>query len=186
MTNNSLAQDHLVPDIPYVIGTDEYSSKLKSVFTEGYAKNVVLRVLVLPSFTNEHLIGIRKVKNNYETFIIEPSSSVADDAKIKTIILKKEISNELSSRFIDAWEFALLNVRHVKKPPLVLDGTYYYLSMFLHKYGDISGKLVSPKKGSEMEALANLIKALGSYSKGEIDNKTLSNYLTLLEGYNDK
>lgn len=198
ITTNVSAQDHLIPDIPYIIGVNDYSIKLKDIFKKGFTENVLLRVLVLPSFSPEYMVGIRKTDISYEVFLIETcyiiwgykehnelnickDFSNGDASNIRKS--RKEITKQLSLRLVDVWKESLLNVKHMKKPPLILDGTHFHLSMFLQQYGNISGMLVSPDKNSKMKILSELIMTLVKYTKNETNDFELENYLDAFESY---
>ncbi len=70
------AQDHLVPDADAFADPDSYRLKLRDVFEEAFDEGVILRSLVLPSFTLEYLIGVKLDGEHVEAFVLEPSASV--------------------------------------------------------------------------------------------------------------
>lgn len=165
--SNAIAQDNLAPDIPYITGIDDYSIKLKTVFSEGLEKEVLLRALVLPTFSSEYMTGIRKKGANHEAFMIEARY---DNGKIQSSSLfKKEISEQFSIALMEIWKGVLLDVKHSEKPRLIIDGTTFHLSMFLQGHGEIGGVVSSPIKDSKMGELSKLITSLAKYSRNELD-----------------
>jgi len=71
----ALAQTRLMPESDYD-KTDEYRQILKHVFQRLDADDVVLSVLVVPSFSPEEAAGVLKVDEGYKAFVLTPSASV--------------------------------------------------------------------------------------------------------------
>jgi hypothetical protein len=71
----ALAQERLLPESDYN-KTDEYYQILKQVFQRLYGDDVVLSVLIVPSFSPEEAAGILKTEGEYKAFILTPSASV--------------------------------------------------------------------------------------------------------------
>jgi len=158
------------------------------------------------------MIGIRKNDGHYLVFSLDANLNVWDSGlksslkdrdnntshkegiaipadnytEIKVSEFHKNISPKLVDRVKVLLGNELLNVRHTLSPPLVIDGTSYQFSMFMHKYGDISGRLNSFKKGSKMELLVGFVKALASYSKDEMNESDLNTHLKAVEEYNNR
>ena len=66
------AQDHLAPEWDSFGLRNEYNEKIRQLFEEGFRQGVILRVLILESFTTESLVGIRKTSDGVEAFISAP------------------------------------------------------------------------------------------------------------------
>jgi hypothetical protein len=79
------AQEHLVP-VPeaYDFGEAiEYHQKIRRLFEEGFRPEVVLKVVILESFSTESVIGIRKVSNGFEAFHLRAKTSIGDTEILK-------------------------------------------------------------------------------------------------------
>jgi hypothetical protein len=77
------AQEHLVP-VPDSFGLrNEYHEKLRTLFQEGFTSDVVLRVLILESFSTESLVGIRKTAEGFEAFGLRAKTSIGDTELLK-------------------------------------------------------------------------------------------------------
>jgi len=72
----ALAQDHLIPDVGVLVDPNEYHRKIRHVFGQAFDKDVTVRVVVLPSFKNEYLVGVRIKDEVAEAFLLEPSSMI--------------------------------------------------------------------------------------------------------------
>ncbi|MEY2510791.1 MAG: hypothetical protein QOE26_1554 [Verrucomicrobiota bacterium] len=70
------AQDQLTPDPGILAEKHEYYAKLREVFAEVYRSNVVLQVVLLPSFEPEEIAGIRETDAGFEAFVAKPSSII--------------------------------------------------------------------------------------------------------------
>lgn len=71
-----LAQDHLTPEPGILAEMDDYHAKIREMFAETLAGEVILQVVFLPSFEVEEIAGIRKTDKGFEAFATKPSSSV--------------------------------------------------------------------------------------------------------------
>lgn len=208
----SIAQENLAPDISYIVGADDYAFTLKSTFREGFNDEVVLRVIALPSFSPEYLAGVRKKHDKtYEAFVIEPTISIWDvESKgkkslgeekqknkmpsttsfgkypIQTITISKPISEALANRLMKIWQEELLKVRYSKNTSLIVDGTKFHFSMFLHGFGVISGNLVNSQSGTRMVGLSRLATALAEFARGKIEYAALDVSLSDVEMYSSK
>jgi hypothetical protein len=80
----ALAQEHLEPGQAFE-NLGKYPEFVRSVLADAYAKDVVLRVLLLPSFSPEEAAGIRKRNQEYDAFCIMPRTAVWNTYSIKQI-----------------------------------------------------------------------------------------------------
>lgn len=78
------AQEHLVP-VPdsFSVTSIEYHQKIRQLFEEGFRQDVVLRVLILESFSTESLVGIRKTSDGFEAFCLRAKTSIGDTEILK-------------------------------------------------------------------------------------------------------
>ena len=54
-------EDHLAPEDSVIGGTaflSDYDEKVRSLLKDAYANNVVVRMVVIPSFSEEYAIGL--------------------------------------------------------------------------------------------------------------------------------
>lgn len=82
-TAEASAQQHLVP-VPdsFSVGI-EYHHKIRQLFEEGFRRDVVVRVLILDSFSTESLVGIRKTSDGFEAFCLRAKTSIGDTEMLK-------------------------------------------------------------------------------------------------------
>lgn len=69
--------DHLCFDKNFV-DDQRYKTELLYVFRSGFEPDVILRAVAIPSLTNEFLVGLKRHGDEFKTFIIRPSVSVAN------------------------------------------------------------------------------------------------------------
>lgn len=169
--------NHLVPDVPYVLGVDKYSICIKEVFKDGYTNNVILRTLVVPSFGPEYVVGLHKVKNNYYVFVQNANESILhtisrvanSESACGSVSVDKnqrEIPSPIADQLRAIWQKEILKTRYAEHPSLIIDGTTYHFSMFAAKHGLIGGRTSIVKKGSLMESLTKLVTTLKEYVNG--------------------
>jgi hypothetical protein len=75
-TASAVAQEYLTPEKDILAGPNQYYVKIRGVFAEPLHHDIVLRLLFLPSFQLQELIGIRKTKDGFEAFASKPSSQI--------------------------------------------------------------------------------------------------------------
>ncbi len=186
--------DYLVPEIPYLLGIDDYTLIVRSLFADGFRDDVLLRTFVAPSFGPEYMFGIRKVGKEYFAFVLTSKVSVSgmissdrmvggyqanhahksqevmagkvDMSKIDN--LQNKISAMLVKRIKSIWKKELLAIKYPASPPIIIDGTTYRFSMFIEKHGLVGGRLNSFSRGSKMDMLTQLVETLVGFSKGEM------------------
>ena len=88
----AIGQDHLIPDASVFVDPDPYRLKARHIFAPAFAKDVQLRVLVLPSFEDEFVAGLRRKGEDVEAFVMRPSSNIW-----ATDVLKKYESGGLQA-----------------------------------------------------------------------------------------
>jgi hypothetical protein len=187
---NALAQDHLVPDLPYFFSADEYTIALNHSFKKGLHKTVWFNSLVKPSFRPEYMVGIRREEKKETVFSIVANESIW--AAVESGVYKGaanssessvQISMSLAKRIKIIFSKELMNVHHEKSPGLAIDNTTYHFSMFLKKYGFVSGRLRSFQDNSKMALLVQITEALLTYSKGMIGEEVIESYVSIYENW---
>jgi hypothetical protein len=62
----------------------EYHQKIRHLFDEGFRPEVLLRVVIVESFSTESVIGIRKVSSGFEAFYLRAKTPVGDTEVLKS------------------------------------------------------------------------------------------------------
>lgn len=65
-----------MPEPGILASYDEYDVMVRQVFADAYNGDVVLRVVIEPSFVPEEVVGIRKTEKGFEAFAMTPSSMI--------------------------------------------------------------------------------------------------------------
>jgi hypothetical protein len=55
---------------------DTYQKALRQILWQGWRRDVVLRMIVLTPFSEEYVVGVRRVGREYRCFVINPSSHI--------------------------------------------------------------------------------------------------------------
>lgn len=201
------ADDHLVPDVPFLLDIDNYTLAVRKLFSSGFSEDVVLRAFVVPSFEPEYMVGIRKIGTDYFAFLLAADVNVTrltssegalgddqdgDSSRLPDVICpeldgvivntqQRRISAQTAERTGSIWSMELLKVKHPHSPPLVIDGTTYRFSMFIERYGHAGGRIDNFDSGSNMESMVQLVKALAGFSRGEVDEPAIEQRLIDIE-----
>ena len=81
---NAVAQDHLTPeDDPFA--QDEYHAKIREVFADVLHHDILVQVLLVPSFQPEEIAGIRRSEKGFEAFASKPSAQIWTTFNIQEI-----------------------------------------------------------------------------------------------------
>ena len=82
--SNAVAQDHLAPeDDPFA--QDEYHAKIREVFADVLHHDILVQVLLVPSFQPEEIAGIRRSEKGFEAFASKPSAQIWTTFNIQEI-----------------------------------------------------------------------------------------------------
>jgi hypothetical protein len=77
------AQEHLEP-WPKSLSGDQYYAKIREILGEAYRSDVVLRIIIAPSFQPEEIAGIRKTgTKGYEVFDVKPTTMIWDTLSLR-------------------------------------------------------------------------------------------------------
>lgn len=193
VTTSVLAQEHLEPEPGILAERDEYRTMVREVFADFYRTEPVLKVVILPSFRDEQVIGIQKTEQGYQAFAAVPSQRLwlthlrleqerrqttsdkhladlrerapLDPAKITVKTERADLPAPMAERLAAVWKKSLLEVRHPKKQYGGSDGDTFHFSMFALGYGTLGGQIWTPAKDSKMEKLVKLVEALQQYTQ---------------------
>jgi hypothetical protein len=203
--DNSFAElnkvEYLMPeDGNLVISSDimqSYENKARQLFSKGFDADVVFRMVCLPSFSPEWLVGVKKVDKKSVVFLLmgkekikshwinghyvmldTPKGKIRQWEEGRSEILgtpvieySAEIDPDTKKLLNDLWETMLLGTRYPKKYMVGFDGTNYHFSMFIWGRGDLSGKTWSPDKDTNPGRLAEIGELLADYAKAETEKR---------------
>jgi len=187
------AQKYFLPDESLLTSNIEltrfeYESMLRIFFSRGYDDDVILRMVCLPSFQREWLVGmysrITRIKKNkeYLVFLLRPDkqiwSTVADKNKkedfykIKLELDESAIDKDSAEMLIALWNEMLSKSKYPQIPRRMgFDGASYHFSSDIEGRGRIAGWTWSPDKDTDTGRLAEIGKLLADYAKGEPDKR---------------
>jgi hypothetical protein len=86
---SALAQDHLKPEGD-PLTQDEYHGKIREVFANVLRHDIIVQVLLVPSFQPEEIAGIRRSEKGFEAFASKPSAQIWTTFNIQEIESGKE------------------------------------------------------------------------------------------------
>ena len=165
------AQRYLEPELGILAGDNSYESKLAALFSKGYEPNVVFRMVCIPSFEHEWLVGIRKSGETFRAFVLRPDSQVWQteirpldgSGPIRVTETSADLDAQTGKLLADLWSGMLLSARHPPWPIIGCDGTTFHFSMYIPGHGPASGKTWSPSPDSRTGLLAALGRSLAEY-----------------------
>ncbi len=107
------AQDHLIPSKPILGENDNYEWALNNFFKDGYSDDVLINVLIRPTYGKEYLLGLKKEESTFKIFAIIPDSSIWYSSFIEVPCYKKHNvkrqSRETSETTCSKQDFDLSN-----------------------------------------------------------------------------
>lgn len=166
------AQRYLEPEPGILAGGDSsYESKLVALFSKGYESDVVFRMVCIPAFEPEWLVGLRQTGETFRAFVLRPDNQVwkterrplEERAPIHVTETSADIDAQTGKLLADLWSGMLLSARHPPWSHSGLDGVSYYFSMFIPGHGTASGTIWSPAPDSRTGLLAALGRSLAEY-----------------------
>ena len=158
----------------------EYYSKVKKVLFTGLSDSPEIRFQVFPSFSSEYVLDIEfnQEDNTYYLVYHIAETSIWDTDNWGTIEVnstKKPISKEAAELVKRLFEKAILKTHYPERPRMGNDGTTYYFSV--KEYGQRTGKVWSPSKGTKMSklvAVGQILKKLSMDSKEQVEFDNLT------------
>jgi hypothetical protein len=176
------AQPHLVPEKGAIAGTSPYETVLIELFgLDVPSRDILIQVLLLPSFEHEGLAGVRRTESGYEAFSIVPTTSVwfvgfgedmsgwdAEAARQVELLMEgRPVESQTARLMHEAWERTILETRYPHHPRQVRDGVSAHFSAWVTDRGIISGRTHSPPAGSQAAGILELGQLLGKYARRE-------------------
>jgi hypothetical protein len=173
-------QQNLEPEAGKLAGVDDrYDRQVLSLFIKGYEQDVIFRMICIPSFTPEWLVGIRKTEGKYTAFILRPEKHIwrefisresSNDAEIGKHLSQipvneksEAIDAETAELLSDVWSAMLLSVRHPRERNCGHDGTIYHFSMEIPKRGTAGGTIWEPSPDTRTGLLSSLGELIAVY-----------------------
>ena len=180
------AQEHLEPvdsvysRLPVLI---EYHLFVTRAFRAAHDQNVLLKVVILPSFYPESVLYIEKRQSTYSLVHLEAEQQywlIYDDKPDVTPTEKCriDIENSFATDLEKIWHTELFNTKHSREFRLGMDGTSYYFSTPIKQLSQgnslprMTGEIWSPEENTRMALLENLVLVLVNYCT---DGKNLQN-----------
>lgn len=165
------AQRYLEPELGILAGDNSYEIKLGALFSKGYESDVVFRMVCIPSFEHEWLVGIRKSGETFRAFVLRPdthvwatkSMTLEECGQIRVTETSADLDAPTAQLLADLWSGMLLSARHPPRPIIGCDGVGYHFSMYIPGHGPASGKTWSPAPDSRTGLLAALGRSLAEY-----------------------
>ena len=167
----------LEPEVGVLANYNLYSCAIHSVFERGYDEDVVFRMVCVPGFTPEWLVGVRETNGTYSAFVLRPQKHIekafekynheATDFS-KTIGVTEKtavIDEEVVKLLVDAWSRMLYSVHASKKSSVyyLSDSMNYHFSMRLPKRGEASGMIYENRLTTKTELLSSLGYQIAAY-----------------------
>jgi hypothetical protein len=204
MASNAVAaaieKDHLEPPISaftYVPIVTDYRADIVKIFKKAYDPSVRIKAFVLPSFSQEYVIGIRERENKYYAFklsvkeqywtiyheiYINKTKDITAKGKVELSECEATISKRAYEILNQAWHKMILKTQYYNDTHRRgLDGTsYYFISSPM-----LIGYTWSPEPITQTGYLVNLSELLGQLaeSKGskQIEKKIIETGTQLLK-----
>jgi hypothetical protein len=127
----------------------------------GLSLTPIARVVVLPSFSAEHVISIEKSDNKKDFSLIYKKCKESiwyseKRDKIKTEIHEIPIDSSFAILVGKVFIKATTEIKYPTEPQWGLDGITYIMSTFVPKYGIQTGETWSPRTGTRMRQLVDI------------------------------
>jgi hypothetical protein len=157
------------------ISSLEYHQYVTKAFSSAFSRDVILKVVQIPSFHPESVLYLKKSKESYYILYLEAETHywTVDRQVYKPNPIEKcstVVSNSTAINIENAWVNELLNTRYSENTALGMDGTTYHfstpfkwLSSNKPPRSEMSGQAWSPKKETRVGKLVNLMSAIENY-----------------------
>jgi hypothetical protein len=119
----------------------KYSRAVRYVLARGWRKDVVLRIVNIPPFQPESVIGIARTSTGYQAFKVTAGKHIwselgfgsgdskrrqADYRSIKPLVDERGMSDPLAARVAAIWRRVLIDSRNYgKDPSIYLDSDHF-------------------------------------------------------------
>jgi hypothetical protein len=158
---------------------DRYHVAIRRILSQGWRKDVVLRTLVIPPFSGEIVVGIRRNGAGYRTFVIEPRSHIWLEAspenkhpnysKIRAKYMERLLRADIADRCIKLWYHVLNDARNYRKEQgLFIDTTQVYFFVRLPPHEALSAWTHEWTEKARAGELLDISNALTAYIDGKM------------------
>jgi hypothetical protein len=145
----------------------DYHRMVEAVLKEGYAEDVQLRMLVIPSFEPEWMVGVRARGQAFELIVLRPERQLWQhgmrNVRVERCI--NPIDSGLAAKLAQAWKIALEQPRPPPAPSaaerITLDGTSFHF--WLRGEPVLAGHVQSPQPQWRSGRLAELGAKMRAY-----------------------
>jgi hypothetical protein len=156
--------DRLLPVRDYFNNFEHERDYYPHVFNyliDGLSLTPTARVVILPSFSEEHVISIEKLDHEKDFSLIYKKCKESiwyskNRTKILTETHKIPIDSSFAILMGKVFTKATIEVRYPTEPQWGLDGTTYIMSTYVPEYGIQTGETWSPKEGTRMGQLVDI------------------------------
>jgi hypothetical protein len=173
----SVAQDHLYPEDSLYgngISSLEYHLFVKKAFNPAFSRDVILKVIEIPSFNPESVLYLEKSEESYNVIYLEAETHywVSTRAEYQPKPIKKckvPLSESTALEIEKVWISELSKTQYPESSGEGLDGTTYHFSTSFKWLPNASlmpamaGQTWSPNKGTKMRLLINLVSTLKGF-----------------------
>jgi hypothetical protein len=172
------------PKYDFEIG---YDKATRRILARGWRKDVVLRTVNFPPFSEESVTGILKASQGYSAFRISPSMQIWEALgygstdphhpkdQIRTVrptFRSKPLKESVAARVAAIWRHVLSDPRNYGKDP----GMYLDTSSFTYYVAFAPGERVTANIvgwGPKTEQMILVNEALGEYASGKTSEEKL-------------
>ena len=157
----TFGQEHLEPVSGFYYTFDhqfEYYSKIRNILFKGLTDTPILRFVVVPSFTQEHVLDIEGNDGKYYLVFQKVDKPIWGNNHPEAIELKtyrKEIAKESVDLVQKLFLSALEQTRYPERGTHGNDGVNFFFST----WGDfqlLSGTVWSPREGTKLRRLSDI------------------------------
>lgn len=168
------AQDHLIPATGYFSSysyASEYYPRVQATLLKGLSNNPVLRIVVLPSFSQEYVLSLEQQARTYTLRCVKSRTSIWEALQQKKPLPLTDshaatLSPEAARAVAEAFN-AALDQTHYPSPKtrrVVMDGVNYHFVSFRGGLGLREGTAHSPTRGSNPALLVGLTEQLQQFA----------------------
>ncbi len=138
----------------------DYYPHIYNHLIKGLAWTPVARIVVLPSFSAEHVISIEPTENEIDFHLVYKTCKEniwysKDRTKIKTETHEIALDSSFAILMGKVFTKATTEVKYPTEPQWGLDGVTYIMSAFVKNHGMQTGETWSPVEGTRMRKLVD-------------------------------
>jgi hypothetical protein len=184
------ARDYLRDDVR---DNEQYHLAIRRVMSQGWRKDVVLRTLLIPAFSKEVAVGIRRDNPGYRTFAIEPTSQIWLDvspenkdpnySRVRSTCFERPLRSDIAESCVKLWYKVLSNRDNYRQDEgIIVDATQAYFFVQLAAHKPISAWMRQWDENAQGRVLLDTSARLIDYIDGKLTEAKLIHMLQLAEG----